>query len=316
MAVTSISRTVRPRTTSKPTGMRLMLKQMRKQWSAYLFLAPTLILFAVFTVFAVAYAFYLSFHQWNVLEPHKPWVGLDNYQRLLDDRRFHQSIKNTVYFTAVSVPLTVVLGLAIALLLNMQIRARGLFRTLFYIPVITPLVIASIVWKWVYNGDYGLLNYYLIKLHIIHEPMLWLSDKEQAMPAVIIMWVWKTVGFAMVVYLAGLQAIPGDLYDAAKVDGASSWRRLRDITIPLLSTTTFFLVIIQMLGSFQAFTQIFIMTAGGPVRRTTTILYYIYQYAFRDFQMGYAAAMAFAMFAMMFGFTLIQMRFFRREVEY
>jgi len=316
MAVTSISRTVRPRTTSKPTGMRLMLKQMRKQWSAYLFLAPTLILFAVFTVFAVAYAFYLSFHQWNVLEPHKPWVGLDNYQRLLDDRRFHQSIKNTVYFTAVSVPLTVVLGLAIALLLNMQIRARGLFRTLFYIPVITPLVIASIVWKWVYNGDYGLLNYYLIKLHIIQEPMLWLSDKEQAMPAVIIMWVWKTVGFAMVVYLAGLQAIPGDLYDAAKVDGASSWRRLRDITIPLLSTTTFFLVIIQMLGSFQAFTQIFIMTAGGPVRRTTTILYYIYQYAFRDFQMGYAAAMAFAMFAMMFGFTLIQMRFFRREVEY
>jgi multiple sugar transport system permease protein len=316
MAVTTIRTTTRAKSASRPSGSRLMLKQMRRQWSAYLFLAPGLILFLVFTVFSVGYAFYLSFHEWNLLEPTKPFVGFDNYQRLIDDTRFHQSIKNTVYFTVGTVPTTVILGLGIALLLNMQIKARGLFRTLFYLPVITPLVIASIVWKWVYNGDYGLLNYYLLKLHVISEPMLWLSDREQAMPAVIIMWVWKTVGFAMVVYLAGLQAIPQDLYDAAKVDGASGWRQLRDITIPLLSATTFFLVIIQLLGSFQAFTQIFVMTSGGPVRRTTTIMYYIYQYAFRDFQMGYAAAMAFAMFAMMFGFTLIQMRFFRREVEY
>ena len=310
----AVSAGTRPR--SGTTRLRSVLRQARKQWTAYLFLSPGLLLFGVFTVFAVCYAFYLSFHQWNVLEPQKPFVGLDNYARLFDDARFHQAVVNTIYYTAATVPLSIVLGLLIALLLNQQIRARGFFRTLFYIPVITPLVIAAIIWKWVYNGDYGLLNYYLIKIGLIDEPLLWLSSKSLAMPAAIIMWVWKTVGFVMVVYLAGLQAIPQDYYDAAKVDGAGSWRRLRDITIPLLSTTTFFLVIIQALGSFQAFTQIFVLTNGGPVGRTTTIVYYIYQHAFKRFDMGYASAMAFAMFAMMFGFTLLQLRFFRREVEY
>jgi len=299
-----------------PTGARRALREARKQWTAYLFLSPGLLLFGLFTAFSVGYAFYLSFHEWNILEPQKPFVGLDNYQRLLEDTRFREAVVNTIYYTAASVPLTVVVGLLIALLLNNQIRARGIFRTLFYLPVITPLVIAAIIWKWVYQGDYGLLNYYLLKLHLIDEPLLWLSDKRLAMPAVILMSVWKSVGFAMVVYLAGLQAIPQDFYDAAKVDGAGALRRLRDITIPLLSTTTFFLVIILLLGSLQAFTQIFVMTSGGPVRRTTTVVYYIYQHAFKRFDMGYASAMAFALFAMMFGFTLIQMRYFYREHEY
>ena len=292
------------------------LRSMRKQWTAYLFLAPGILLFGVFTALSVSYALYLSFHEWNVLEPQKPYVGLDNYQRLLDDRRFRDAVVNTGYYTVTSVPLTIVLGLLIALLLNIQIRARGLFRALFYLPVITPLVIAAIIWKWVYQGDYGLLNYYLMRLHIIDEPLLWLADKRLAMPAVVIMSVWKSVGFAMVVYLAGLQAIPQDLYDAAKVDGANGWRRLRDITIPLLSTTTFFLVVILVIGSLQAFTQIFVMTNGGPVGSTTTIVYYIYQHAFKRFDMGYASAMAFALFVLMFGFTLIQMRFFYREHEF
>jgi multiple sugar transport system permease protein len=306
------------KTTARPrsTGARRVLREMRKQWTAYLFLSPVLILFVVFTVFSVIYAFYLSFHKWNILEPQKPYVGLDNYERLLHDERFRQAVINTVYYTVTTVPLSVILGLLIALLLNQEIRARGLFRTLFYIPVVTPLVIAAIIWKWVFQGDYGLLNYYLLKLHIIDQPLLWLSDKQLAMPASIIMWVWKTVGFVMVVYLAGLQAIPQDYYDAAKVDGAGSWRRLRDITIPLLSSTTFFIVIIQFLGSFQAFTQIFVLTSGGPVGKTTTIVYYIYTHAFKRFDMGYASAMSFAFFAMMFGFTLVQMRFFRRELEY
>jgi multiple sugar transport system permease protein len=305
----------------EPRRLRLsspgrVLREMRKQWSAYVFLAPGLLLFAIFTAFSFGYAFYLSFHEWNILEPAKPFVGLDNYMRLLDDRRFRQAIINTFYYTAVSVPLTMIIGLLIALLLNNQIRARGLFRTLYYIPVITPLVVAAIVWKWVYNGDFGLLNYYLLKLNLIDEPLLWLSDKNLAMPAVILMSVWKSVGFAMVVYLAGLQAIPEDFYDAAKVDGANRLRRLKDITIPLLSATTFFLVVISVLGSFQVFTQIFIMTNGGPVGRTTTIVYDIYTTAFKQFEMGYASAMAFVMFAIMLGFTLLQMRYVYREIEY
>ena len=316
MAVSSAA--ARPLSIAQPrqTGVRRLLRDMRKQWSAYLFLAPVLATFAVFTFFASGYAFYLSFHEWNILEPHKPYVGLDNYERLLRDERFGQSIVNTLYFTAVSVPLTMAVGLLIALLLNTQIRARGLFRTLFYLPVVTPLVIASIIWKWVYQGDYGLLNYYLLKLHLIGEPVLWLGDRDLAMPSVIVTSVWKTVGFAMVVYLAGLQAIPEEFYDAAKIDGAGSLRRFRDITIPLLSTTTVFLAVVTALGSFQVFTQIFVMTGGGPVGRTRTMVYHIYTKAFKDFDMGYAAAMAFAMFAMMFVFTLAQMRFLRREVEY
>lgn len=293
-----------------------VLRQMRKQWSAYLFLAPTMILFGIFTVLAVIYAFYLSFHEWNILEPAKPFVGLDNYSRLLGDQRFGGAIVNTLYYTAASVPLTMGLGLLIALLLNNQIRARGFFRTLFYLPVVTPLVIAAIIWKWVYNGDFGLLNYYLIQLGIIDEPLRWLADPNLAMPAVIITSVWKSVGFSMVVYLAGLQSIPEDFYDAAKVDGAVGWQRLKDITIPLLSSTTLFLAVVSVLGAFQVFTEIFIMTNGGPLGRTTTIVYHIYQTAFKFFDMGYASAMAFGMFAMMFAFTLVQLRVMRGEVEY
>ena len=299
-----------------PTPRRGVLRQMRKQWSAYLFLAPTMILFGVFTLLAVIYAFYLSFHEWNILEPAKPFVGLDNYQRLVGDERFGGAIVNTLYYTAVSVPLTMGIGLLIALLLNNQIRARGFFRTLFYLPVVTPLVIAAIIWKWVYNGDFGLLNYYLIQFGVIDEPLLWLADPNLAMPAVIITSIWKSVGFSMVVYLAGLQSIPEDYYDAAKVDGAVGWQRLKDITIPLLSSTTLFLAVVSVLGAFQVFTEIFIMTNGGPLGRTTTIVYHIYQTAFKFFDMGYASAMAFGMFAMMFAFTLVQLRVMRGEVEY
>lgn len=293
-----------------------VLREMRKQWSAYMFIAPTMLLFAVFTVAAVAYAFYLSFHQWNILEPIKPFVGLDNYQRLIQDDRFGGSIINTIVYTVVSVPVTMGLGLLIALLLNNQIRGRALFRTLFYLPVITPLVIAAIVWKWVYNGDYGLLNYYLLQIGIIREPLRWLSDPNLAMPAVITTSVWKGVGFSMVVYLAGLQAIPEDYYDAAKIDGADGLRRLKDITIPLLGPTTLFQLVVGVLGALQVFTEIYIMTSGGPLRRTTTIVYNIYTTAFKNFDMGYAAAMAFGLFALMFVFTLFQMRVMRGEVEY
>jgi multiple sugar transport system permease protein len=315
MPISSASIGMPTGTPAKP-GNRGVWREMRKQWSAYLFLAPTMILFGIFTVLAVIYAFYLSFHEWNILEPAKPFVGLDNYSRLLGDERFGGVIVNTLYYTAASVPLTMGLGLLIALLLNNQIRARGFFRTLFYLPVVTPLVIAAIIWKWLYSGDFGLLNYYLIQLGIIDEPLLWLADPNLAMPAVIITSIWKSVGFSMVVYLAGLQSIPEDFYDAAKVDGAVGWQRLKDITIPLLSSTTLFLAVVSVLGAFQVFTEIFIMTNGGPLGRTTTIVFHIYQTAFKFFDMGYASAMAFGMFAMMFAFTLVQLRVMRGEVEY
>lgn len=298
---------------NKPSGINRVFHEMRKEWTAYLFLSPGLILFAIFTVFAVIYSFYLSFHEWNILEPAKPFVFLDNYRQLIEDRRFHRAVVNTVYYTALSVPLTMAAGLTIALLLN-NIRFKGIFRTLYYVPVITPLVVSSIIWKWVYQGDYGLLNYFLSSLGIIDRPILWLSDPNLAMPSVILMSIWGGAGYHMVIYLAGLQAIPEEYYDAAKVDGANLLQQLRMITLPLLTPTTFFLLITSIIGSFQVFTQIYIMTSGGPLGRTTTIGFYLYEKAFRQFQMGYASAMAYALFAMIFIFTLLQLRFIRQDV--
>jgi multiple sugar transport system permease protein len=296
--------------------VRRVGRDMRRQWTAYLFLSPGLVLFFTFTLFSIIFSFYLSFHEWNILDPAKPYVGLENYRDLAEDDRFGRAVINTAYFTFASIPLTMALGLGVALLLDQQIRARGLFRTLYYLPVITPLVVASIIWKWVYNADYGFLNYYLQQAGIIDHPLFWLSDKNLAMPAVIGMNVWKGVGFDMVVFLAGLQAIPSELYEAAKVDGAGAWQRFRRITLPLLSPTVMFLIIIGVIFSFQVFTQIFVMTNGGPVDRTTTIVYYMYITAFKFFEMGYATAIAYALFAMMFVFTLLQLRFYRREFSW
>jgi len=192
------------------------------------------------------------------------------------------------------------------------LRGRGILRTMYFLPVVTPLVVTAIVWKWLYNGDFGLFNYYLLKTHLIHDPLLWLSDKNLAMPAVILMSIWTGVGFNMVVYLAGLQSIPEELYEAAKIDGAGAFNRFRYVTLPMLAPTTLFLMVIGIIFSFQVFTQIFIMTNGGPVDRTTTVVYYIYTTAFRFFEMGYASTVAWALFALLFVFTLIQLRLYRR----
>ena len=286
--------------------------RMRKERSAYLFLAPGLIIFSLFTVFALIFAFYLTFHEWSIIEPEKPFVGLDNYARLAEDETFLRSVLNTFYFTGASVPLGMAIGLGIALLLNQAIRARSLFRAIFFLPQVTPFVVVAIIWKWLYNGDFGLINYYLIELGIIREPLLWLSDQDLAMPAVVLMSVWASVGFSMVIYLAGLQGVPEELLEAARVDGANAFQRFRHVTIPQLAPTTLFLAVMGVIGSLQVFTQIFIMTRGGPVERTTTMVYYIYQAAFKFFDMGYASTLAFALFAITLVFTIIQLRINRK----
>mgnify|MGYP003575356049 CR=1 FL=1 len=250
MAVTEVTR-------SSPFSARLRetLRQIRKNWSAYLFIAPGLIHFAIFTVFAVGFAFYISFHEWNIIKPDKPYVGLENYLELIDDPRFHRAVKNTMTFM-IGVPLNLIAGLFVALLLNTKVRGQAIYRTLFYIPVVTPLVVSSIIWKWVYQGDYGLLNYYLLQLGIIDHKITWLADPNLALPALIIMGIWGGTGATMVIYLAGLQSIPEEMYDAAKVDGASALQRLLFITIPLLRPTTFFLFITAVIGTFQIYTDI------------------------------------------------------------
>ena len=293
------------------TRVRKSLWRAWRERSAYLFIAPGLILFSVFTLAALIFAFYLTFHRWSIIEPEKPYVGLTNYDDMIHDERFVQSVLNTIYFTGASVPLTMIIGLVLALLLNQPLRGRAIFRTAYYLPVVTPFVVSALLWKWLYNGQYGLFNYYLLQGHIIDEPLLWLSDKNLAMPAVILMSVWSGVGFSMVVYLAGLQSIPAELYESAKLDGAGALRRIRYITVPMLRPTTMFLLVIGIIGSLQVFTQIFVMTSGGPVNKTTTMVYYMYLWAFKYYDMGYASTLAFALFAMLLVFTAFQLRLFR-----
>lgn len=286
--------------------------RMRKNWDAYVFLSVPLLLFSVFTVFALVFAFYLTFHEWSIIEPDRPFVGLQNYRDMVVDASYLRSVANTFYFTGVSVPLTMVFGLLVALLLNLPLKARGFLRTLYFLPFVTPFVVVAIIWKWLYNGDFGLFNYYLLQLHVINTPLRFLADKNLAMPSVIVMSVWAGVGFSMVVFLAALQAIPDMLYEAARVDGANAWHQLRYITIPMLRPTMLFLLVIGIIGSFQVFTQIFIMTNGGPVERTTTMVYYIYQSAFKFYEFGYASTLAFGLFALLFVFTLVQLRLYRK----
>jgi multiple sugar transport system permease protein len=317
LAQVAVSST-RPRPRKQRRGVRGVLKEMRLEWTAYLFNAPGLILFATFIVYAVVVSLWLSFHTWNLLEPDKPYVGLQNYNEVLHDRAFWAAVGHTVYFTLGSIIPAMAIGLGLALLLNTQMRALGLFRAAFYLPAITPLVIAALIWKWVYNADYGLANYYLLRLHLISQPVQWLSDKHLAMPAVIVMGIWISVGFNMVVYLAGLQAIPAEFYEAAEVDGANAWQRFRRITFPLVAPTTFFLLIVQTIWGMQAFDQIFVMTSGGPPGpggATTTVVYYLWQQGFRFFRMGYASALAYTMFVLLFVISLIQFRWYAKRVE-
>jgi multiple sugar transport system permease protein len=295
-----------------PRGLRHSARRARRNWDAYVFLAPGFVIFSLFTLFALAFVIYLTFHEWSIIEPDKPFVGLQNYKDLIEDERFRKSVINTFYFTGASVPIGMAIGLSVALLLNQPLRGRGLFRTFYYLPALTPFVVAAIIWKWLYNGDFGLFNYYLLKTNLIHEPLAWLSDKNLAMPSVILMTVWTGVGFAMVVYLAGLQSIPEELYEAAKVDGAGAWARLRHITLPGLLPSTVFVAVIQIIFNMQIFTQIFVMTRGGPIDKTTTVLFYVYESAFQFYEMGFASTIAFALFLMLLVFTALQLRMYRR----
>jgi multiple sugar transport system permease protein len=315
--MTAVATEVEPRSkpaaNQRPGRIRRTLRRIWRERSAYGFLAPGFLVFSLFTLYALGFAFYLTFHDWNIIEPDKPFVGLQNYKDMIHDEEFRQSIINTVYFTGASVPVSMAIGLALAMLLNQPIRLRGLFRTMYFLPVVTPFVVSSILWKWFYNGDFGLFNFYLLKAHVIDKPLLWLSSQNLAMPAVILMSVWGGIGFNMVIYLAGLQAIPAELYEAARIDGAGVIARIRFVTIPMLRPTTLFLLVIGSIYSFQVFTQIFVMTIGGPAQRTTTIVYLIYETGFKFYEMGYASTLAFGLFALTLVLTVIQLRLYRNS---
>jgi len=280
---------------------------------ALILLTPNLIGFLCFTIFPVIASFILSFTEYDILSPIK-WVGIKNYINLLNDHIFRQVFVNTCYYSIVYVPLSTILSLLLAVALNMKIKGIKIYRTIYFLPVISPMVAVAIVWQWLYNSEFGLINY-LLSLFGIKGPD-WLTNKYLAMPAIIITSVWKNLGFNMLIFLAGLQGISDSYYEAADIEGASGWVKFTKITIPLLSSTTFFVVVMGFIGSFQVFDAVYLMTGGGPGRSTSVLVHYIYQNAFQYFKMGYACAQAYILFFVIFIITLIQFIFQRKWVIY
>jgi len=279
-----------------------------------MFLAPNIIGFLLFSLLPVGATLVISLLNWDLIRDPE-FVGFQNYTTLLTrDPIFREVLFNTAYFVIGVVPASIIISLVLALVMNNGLKGISLFRAIFFIPVITSSVAVAMLWRWLYNTDYGLINVGLDALGLPYIP--WLTSTDWAMPAVIIMAVWKSLGYNMVIYLAGLQGISPTLYEAAALDGAGGWARFRDITLPLLGPTTFFILVISVINSFQVFDLTFILTQGGPGIATTTIVMYIYDQGFRYFQMGYAAAIAWVLFIIIFLITLAQMQYQKRWVHY
>ncbi len=278
---------------------------------AMFFLAPALIAIGVFFFIPVVAAFILSFTDFDIYSlanlQYARFVGLKNYSRLFEDPLFWKALKNTLYFLLIGGPLSIAVSLAAALLLNSKlVRFKTFFRLAYFAPVVTTLVAISVVWRFVYHPRFGLLNYGLSFLGIGNID--WLGDPNWAMPAIILMAVWKNFGYNMIIFIAGLQNIPQELYEAASIDGASPWQQFKAITLPMLAPTTLFIAVITMIGYFQLFAEPYVMTQGGPLNNTLSIVLYMYQQGFRWWNMGYSAALAFVLFAIILVASVLQSR--------
>jgi len=277
------------------------------------FLLPSLIPLLAFRLLPMVSSVGVSTLDWNLLRP-PTFVGLHNYAALLTDDRFHQGLRNTLFYIAGYLPLVFVGGLSVALLLNRGIRGLTFFRGLYFLPVVTSWVVVALLWKWLLNPQGGVVNY-LLGVVGIDGPGWW-TDPAWAMPSIILASAWKDLGFVMLILLAGLQGIPTELYEAARVDGAGAYRRMRSITLPLLTPSMFFVIVISLIGGFQVFDQVWVMTEGGPAGATTVVMEQIYQNAFRYGRMGQAAAMSWVLFVIILLATLIQFRYQRKWVHY
>ena len=283
------------------------------QREGYVFVLPSFAHLLLFFLIPLGFSLWLSFHDWRGLVTRDiPFVGLDNYRFMLEDTRWWRAVRNTLAYTFVSVPLGMTVSLAIAIVMNQSLRGVYLFRAMFFLPVVTSWVAVSIVWLWVLDGNIGLLNYALGLIGI--EGPRWLENPQTALLALILIATWKGAGFQMIIWLAGLQGVPSVLYEAAVVDGATRWQRFRFVTLPMLAPTTFFLLITGVIGSFQVFTPVFVMTQGGPRGSTDVAVYRIYERAFVSFDFGYASALAWVLFAFIFVATLIQLWYMRRNL--
>lgn len=280
---------------------------------AYAFIAAPIALLALFVLLPCLWGIALSLYHYDAIAPAR-FAGLENYLRMTRDPEIAVSLRKTFYYVVVSVPLGIVVSLAIAMVLNERwFRARAAVRAIYFLPNVVSLVAVAFIWEWIFNPDSGLMNYALGRVGL--PPQLWLSDPVWAMPCVILVSAWHGLGFSVLVYLAGLQGISSSHLEAARIDGANRWQEFRYVVWPLLLPTTMFLTIMGVIGGFQAFQAIFIMTAGGPVDSTRVIAYYLWQVGFERLEMGYASAIAVLVFAAILVLTLLQWRYYGRRIE-
>lgn len=290
----------------------------RKTYALAIFLGPALTAIGLFFFVPVLAALLLSFTDFDIYAlgdfAVARFVGLRNYLQIIEDPLFWKALKNTFYFLVVGGPLSIVVSLGAALLLNAKlVRWKPLFRFVYFAPVVTTLVAVAVVWRFMYHPRFGLLNYVLGLAGI--NPVDWLGDPNWAMPAMILLAVWKNFGYNMIIFIAGLQNIPASLYEAASIDGAGSWERFRSVTLPLLAPTTVFITIITMIGYFQFFAEPYVMTQGGPLNSTLSIVLLMYQQGFRWWSMGYAAAIAFVLFLLILAASVVQTWLQRRRAD-
>lgn len=291
-------------TTAIAPRPRRSTKQRRELWLGLAFVSPWLIGFAVFTVYPVFASLYFSFTDYNVVSSPR-WIGLRNYVDLWNDPLFGKSLYNTLYLAAIGIPVSLIFSLIIAVMLNRKMRFQGLFRTIYFLPSVVPAVAVALLWRWFLNPDFGPVNQALEFVGIAGPG--WLSDPLWSKPALILASLWG-VGGSMVIYLAGLQNIPVPLYEAADLDGANAWQRLRYVTLPMLSPVILFNLIMGIITSFQAFTNIYVMTGGGPSNSTMVYALYLYQNAFQFFRMGFASAMAWVLMVITVGALVLIFR--------
>lgn len=280
----------------------------------YLYMLPAILIIGIFVFYPLVRVILYSFQSYNIFTPPQ-WVGTENYANILKDKSFYSAFKNTFLYFIVVVPVLVFLPVFIAILVNNKLKGIKFFRAAYYLPVITSMVVAGIAWKWIY-ADSGLLNYFLINiLHVMKKPISWLNSSNTALFSVMVVTIWKGLGYYMVIYLAGLQSIPADIWEAAEIDGASGLQKHLLITFPLLAPSMAVVAVMSSMAAMKVFDEIFIMTSGGPYNSTRTVVFYLYQQAFENLNMGYASAVGVILFVILLVFAVINIKISERKVD-
>jgi len=287
------------------------------RFTPYIFLLPGALLFTTFMIYPLADAFRISLLDWKIMPGAvSPFVGAENYARAFNDPIFWQALKNTLLYAAITVPAQMALAMLVAVALDVVPRGRVIFRTLFYLPVITSWVVVALLFRYLFDAsEGGIINFLLMALGLAKEPIAWLREPGSAMFAIMALGVWKGIGWSMVIFLAALQTIPPELHEAAEIDGATSAQRFFGITLPLLRPTIVFVMVTLLIGGFNVFISIYLMTGGGPLHRTESILTYMYDQAFNQLQFGYAAALSYILAIIVFLVSALQIKFLRSPTE-